>query len=83
MALSAGSEGKRYQTASLSSLAARKATFLLALIWIGSPVAVLRVWVRRMYIRQTLPRRLPPCNRVAKLLWHYRARSGGSIQYIQ
>src|SRR5262249_16919938 len=30
------------QTASLSSLAARKATFLLALIWIGSPVAGLR-----------------------------------------
>ena len=26
------------QTASLSSLLARKATFLLALIWIGSPV---------------------------------------------
>src|SRR6516162_1471843 len=31
-----------YQTASLSSLAARKATFLLALILIGSPVAGLR-----------------------------------------
>src|SRR5262252_9625524 len=30
------------QTASLSSLAARKATFLLALILIGSPVAGLR-----------------------------------------
>src|SRR5262249_7126125 len=30
------------QTASLSSLAARNATFLLALIWIGSPVAGLR-----------------------------------------
>ena len=30
------------QTASLSSLLARKATFLLALIWIGSPVAGLR-----------------------------------------
>ena len=30
------------QTASLSSFAARKATFLLALIWIGSPVAGLR-----------------------------------------
>ena len=30
------------QTASLSSLAARKATFLLALIWIASPVAGLR-----------------------------------------
>src|SRR6185295_516717 len=30
------------QTASLSSLEARKATFLLALIWIGSPVAGLR-----------------------------------------
>src|SRR5260370_30600385 len=29
-------------TASLSSLAARKATFLLALIWIGSPLAGLR-----------------------------------------
>src|SRR5262245_64852376 len=29
-------------TASLSSLAARKATFLLALIWFGSPVAGLR-----------------------------------------
>jgi hypothetical protein len=35
--------GKRVdQTASLSSLAARKATFLLALIWIASPVAGLR-----------------------------------------
>ena len=30
-----GSEDARCQTASLSSLAARKATFLLALIWIG------------------------------------------------
>src|SRR5204862_7121416 len=30
------------QTASFSSLAARKATFLLALIWISSPVAGLR-----------------------------------------
>ena len=30
------------QTASLSSLLARKATFLLALIWIGSPVSGLR-----------------------------------------
>jgi hypothetical protein len=30
------------QTASFNSLAARNATFLLALIWIGSPVAGLR-----------------------------------------
>ena len=30
------------QTASFNSLEARKATFLLALIWIGSPVAGLR-----------------------------------------
>src|ERR1700676_2182614 len=35
-------ESVSYQTASLSSLAARKATFLLALIWIASPVAGLR-----------------------------------------
>src|SRR5262245_66016260 len=36
-------------TASLSSLAARKATFLLALIWIGSSVAgLLRMRVARL-----------------------------------
>src|SRR6202165_4024743 len=36
------SENASYQTASLSFLAARKATFLLALMWIASPVAGLR-----------------------------------------
>src|SRR5262249_23404348 len=33
---------RKDQIASFNSLAARKATFLLALIWIGSPVAGLR-----------------------------------------
>src|ERR1043166_9385047 len=37
-----GEPGRRYQTDSLSSLAARKATFLEALIWMGAPVAGLR-----------------------------------------
>src|SRR5207245_156772 len=46
------------QTASLSSLAGRKATFLLALIWIGSPVAGLRP-MRAARLRTTrMPR--PP-----------------------
>ena len=46
------------QTDSLSSLAGRKATFLLALIWIGSPVAGLRP-MRAARLRTTrMPR--PP-----------------------
>src|SRR5258708_40225767 len=40
------------QTASLSSLEARKATFLLALIWIGSPVGGLRP-IRAARLRTT------------------------------
>src|SRR5499425_3000642 len=51
-------EGGNRQIDSLSSLAARKATFLLALIWIGSPVAGLRP-IRAARLRTTrMPR--PP-----------------------
>ena len=43
-----GPPGPGDQIAILSSLVARKATFLLALIWIGSPVAGLRpMWAAR------------------------------------
>ena len=54
------------QTASLSSLEARKATFLLALIWIGSPVAGLRP-MRAARLRTTQNAETDETNAVALL----------------